>query len=59
MGVLLKASIDKNAKEWKVSAYFKASCLGKGLVVLAHDLRQSQLDGLELPHCKGEIVQPY
>ena len=55
----LKASIDKNAKEWKVSAYFKASCLGKGLVVLAHDLRQSQLDGLELPHCKGEIVQPY
>lgn len=27
LGVPLKASIDKNAKEWKGPAYFKASCL--------------------------------
>lgn len=57
--MLLKASIDKNAKELKVPAYFKASCLGEVLFVVfdMYDLRQSQGD-LKLPHPKGKIVQP-
>jgi hypothetical protein len=25
---------------------------------LLYDLRQSQLDSLELPHCKGEMIRP-
>lgn len=32
LGVPLKDSRDKNAKEWKVSAYFKANCLGESLL---------------------------
>lgn len=29
MGVPLKVFIEKNAKEWKFPAYFKANCLGE------------------------------
>ena len=32
LGVSLKASIDKNAKEWKVHDYFKTRYLGEVLM---------------------------
>lgn len=46
------------AKEGTVPAYFSASYLGVVLGSLLCHLRQSQLDGVELPHHKGEMVRP-
>ena len=45
LGVALKAkaSIQENAKEWKVPAHFEASYLGGVLRSLLNDLGQSQL----------------
>lgn len=56
-GVPLKASIDKNPQEWKVSCLWliawERSC-GRSLL---YDPSR-QLNGLELPHRKGEVVRP-
>ena len=49
-----KASIEENAKEWKVPVCCKADCLGGVLWSLLDDLRQSQLAGTQELHNKVE-----
>lgn len=52
MPLKAKASIEENAKEWKVTIYFQANCLGVVFLSLLVKLKQSQLDGIEELHNK-------
>ena len=56
-GCASQSLIGKNAKEWKVPAYFSTRGLGEVLWSLLYNPRQSQLDGLEPPHLKGETIR--
>ena len=59
LGMPLKASIDKNAKEWKISTYFKATYLGEVSWSLLYDPRQSQRGSLEFPTLKIQSLRTW